>query len=103
MQEESLEEIPPNAVRRKRDSKWNGCFSLQVDLDLARTGFSLSKGIDIRPIMVSFHIFEHLFGSFSFLDLRGQNLELQIIYTAQKQLFIFSMYDVERFNFYGNL
>ncbi|KAH0671130.1 hypothetical protein KY289_025623 [Solanum tuberosum] len=57
----SLEEIPPNAVRRKRDSTWRGCFSLGVDLGVARTGLDLS------------------------LELRGQKLELRIIYIAQKQ------------------
>ncbi|KAM3357497.1 hypothetical protein BC332_03148 [Capsicum chinense] len=67
----SVEEIPPNAVRRKRDSRWRGGFSLGVDLGLARTGLALSKGYNFRP--------------FTVLELRGQKLELRIIDIALKQ------------------
>ncbi|KAJ8573335.1 hypothetical protein K7X08_009846 [Anisodus acutangulus] len=67
----SVEEIPPNALRRKRDSTWRGGFSLGVDLGLARTGLALSKGFNFRPLMV--------------LELRGQKLELRIIDIALKQ------------------
>lgn len=66
-----MEEIPPNAVRRKRDSRWRGGFSLGVDLGLARTGLALSKGFNFRPLTV--------------LELRGQKLELRIIDIALKQ------------------
>lgn len=52
----SLEEIPPNVVRRKLDSTWRGGFSLGVDLGLARTGLALSKGFNFRPLTVTqFH------------------------------------------------
>ncbi|KAK6142938.1 hypothetical protein DH2020_023286 [Rehmannia glutinosa] len=44
------EQIPPNALRRKRDSSWRGGFSLGVDLGLSRTGLALSKGFSIRPL-----------------------------------------------------
>ncbi|XP_009611426.1 uncharacterized protein LOC107762186 isoform X2 [Nicotiana tabacum] len=46
----SVEEIPPNAIRRKRDSTWRGGFSLGVDLGLARTGLAISKGFNFRPL-----------------------------------------------------
>lgn len=68
----SLEgEIPPNALRRKRDSSWRGGFSLGVDWGLARTGLALSKGFSIRPLSV--------------LELRGQKLELRLLDIAQRQ------------------
>ncbi|XP_020553326.1 uncharacterized protein LOC105173304 isoform X3 [Sesamum indicum] len=44
------EQIPPNALRRKRDPSWRGGFSLGVDLGLSRTGVALSKGFSIRPL-----------------------------------------------------
>lgn len=46
------EQIPPNAVRRQRDSSWRGGFSLGVDLGLARTGVAISKGFTVRPLTV---------------------------------------------------
>ncbi|XP_009611429.1 uncharacterized protein [Nicotiana tomentosiformis] len=67
----SVEEIPPNAIRRKRDSTWRGGFSLGVDLGLARTGLAISKGFNFRPLTV--------------LELRGQKLELRILDIALKQ------------------
>lgn len=48
----SLQEIPPNALLRKRDSSWRGGFSLGVDLGMSRTGLALSKGFSIRPLKV---------------------------------------------------
>lgn len=48
----SVNEIPPNALRRKRDPKWRGGFSLGVDLGMSRTGLALSKGFSIRPLTV---------------------------------------------------
>ncbi|KAK4416032.1 hypothetical protein Salat_2710600 [Sesamum alatum] len=65
------EQIPPNAVRRKRDPSWRGGFSLGVDLGLSRTGVALSKGFSIRPLTV--------------LELRGQKLELRLLDIAEKQ------------------
>ncbi|KAI9180563.1 hypothetical protein LWI28_006072 [Acer negundo] len=67
----SKEEIPPNALRRKRDSHWRGGFSLGVDLGLSRTGLALSKGFSVRPLTV--------------LKLRGQKLELRLLEIAQKE------------------
>ncbi|KAM7508795.1 hypothetical protein LguiA_019248 [Lonicera macranthoides] len=68
----SLEEIPPNALRLKRDDDdWIGGFSLGVDLGLSRTGLALSKGYSIRPLTV--------------LELRGQKLELRLMEIAEKQ------------------
>lgn len=49
----TLEEIPPNALRRKRDPIWRGGFSLGVDLGMSRTGLALSKGFSIRPLTVT--------------------------------------------------
>ncbi|KAK2993480.1 hypothetical protein RJ640_015164 [Escallonia rubra] len=49
----SLEEIPPNALRRKRDTSLGAGFSLGVDLGLSRTGLVLSKGFSIRPLTVT--------------------------------------------------
>ncbi|KAL0308987.1 UNVERIFIED_CONTAM: hypothetical protein Sradi_5841000 [Sesamum radiatum] len=65
------EQIPPNALRRKRDPSWRGGFSLGVDLGLSRTGVALSKGFSIRPLTV--------------LELRGQKLELRLLDIAEKQ------------------
>ncbi|KAL2491310.1 Polynucleotidyl transferase [Abeliophyllum distichum] len=65
------EQIPPNALRRKRDSTWRGGFSLGVDLGLSRTGLAISKGFSIRPLTV--------------LELRGQKLELRLLDIAEKQ------------------
>jgi len=48
----TLEELPPNALRRKTDAEWSGGFSLGVDLGLARTGVALSKGFTFRPLTV---------------------------------------------------
>lgn len=49
----TFEEIPPNALRRKRDPLWRGGFSLGVDLGMSRTGLALSKGFSIRPLTVT--------------------------------------------------
>ncbi|KAL0373348.1 UNVERIFIED_CONTAM: hypothetical protein Sradi_3250500 [Sesamum radiatum] len=65
------EQIPPNALRRKRDPSWRGGFSLGVDLGLSRTGVALSKGFSVRPLTV--------------LELRGQKLELRLLDIAEKQ------------------
>ncbi|XP_061345070.1 uncharacterized protein LOC133290928 [Gastrolobium bilobum] len=67
----TLDELPPNALRRKRDPQWRGGFSLGVDLGMARTGLALSKGFSIRPLMV--------------LELRGQKLEVQILNIAEQE------------------
>ena len=48
----SIDELPPNALRRKRDSNWRGGFSVGVDLGLSRTGLALSKGFSVRPLTV---------------------------------------------------
>lgn len=53
----SIDEIPPNAVRRKIDRNWRGGFSLGVDLGLSRTGIALSKGYTVRPLTVTFEFF----------------------------------------------
>ncbi|XP_042004479.1 uncharacterized protein LOC121753293 isoform X2 [Salvia splendens] len=65
------EQIPPNAVRRKRDPSWRGGFSLGVDLGLLRTGVAISKGFTVRPLTV--------------LELRGRKLELRLLDLAEKQ------------------
>ncbi|KAG5550550.1 hypothetical protein RHGRI_015495 [Rhododendron griersonianum] len=67
----SLEEIPPNALRRERDPNWWGGFSLGVDLGMSRTGLAVSKGFSFRPLTV--------------LELRGQKLELQLLEIAEQQ------------------
>ncbi|KAF3958783.1 hypothetical protein CMV_016339 [Castanea mollissima] len=67
----SLQQLPPNALRRKRDPNWRGGFSLGVDLGMSRTGLALSKGFSIRPLTV--------------LELRGQKLELQLLQIAQQE------------------
>lgn len=67
----TLDELPPNALRKKREPQWRGGFSLGLDLGLARTGLALSKGFSIRPLTV--------------LELRGQKLEVQIINIAEEE------------------
>lgn len=67
----SLNELPPNALRRKREAQWSGGFSLGIDLGMARTGLALSKGYSIRPLTV--------------LELRGQKLEVEIISIAERE------------------
>ncbi|KAK3008443.1 hypothetical protein RJ639_014441 [Escallonia herrerae] len=67
----SLEEIPPNVHRRKRDASLRAGFSLGVDLGLSRTGLALSKGFSVRPLTV--------------LELRGQKLELRLLDIAEQQ------------------
>lgn len=47
-----IDEIPPNALRRKRDPDWRGGFSVGVDLGMSRTGVALSKGFTVRPLTV---------------------------------------------------
>ena len=73
----SLQQLPPNALRRKRDPNWRGGFSLGVDLGMSRTGLALSKGFSIRPLTVMFcislQIPSYLF-FFSFLLLRIMKL-----------------------------
>lgn len=49
----TLEQLPPNALHRKRDPQWRGGFSLGLDLGLARTGLALSKGFAVRPLTVA--------------------------------------------------
>ncbi|XP_050282200.1 uncharacterized protein LOC126723029 isoform X2 [Quercus robur] len=71
LREISLQQLPPNALRRKRDPNWRGGFSLGVDLGMSRTGLALSKGFSIRPLTV--------------LELRGQKLELQLLQIAQQE------------------
>ncbi|KAH6823467.1 Polynucleotidyl transferase [Perilla frutescens var. hirtella] len=65
------EQIPPNAVLRKRSPLWRGGFSLGVDLGLSRTGVAISKGFTVRPLTV--------------LELRGQKLELRLLDLAEKE------------------
>ena len=60
------EELPPNALRRKRDPQWSGGFSLGVDLGMARTGLALSKGFSIRPLTVNKQSLIFSFFSFSY-------------------------------------
>ncbi|XP_037495129.1 putative pre-16S rRNA nuclease isoform X2 [Jatropha curcas] len=67
----SIQEIPPNALRRKSDSLWRGGFSLGIDLGLSRTGLALSKGFSFRPLTV--------------LELRGQKLELRLLEIAEDE------------------
>ncbi|XP_050387129.1 uncharacterized protein LOC126803365 [Argentina anserina] len=67
----TIDEIPPNALRRKQDSNWRGGFSVGVDLGLSRTGLALSKGFSVRPLTV--------------LNLRGQKLEVQLLEIAKQQ------------------
>ncbi|KAE8038785.1 hypothetical protein FH972_011260 [Carpinus fangiana] len=67
----SVNELPPNALRRKREPKWRGGFSLGVDLGMSRTGLALSKGFSIRPLTV--------------LELRGEKLEIQLLQIAQQE------------------
>lgn len=71
----TLEELPPNALRRKKDAEWRGGFSLGVDLGMARTGIALSKGFTFRPLTV--------------LKLRGQKLEVRIMNIAEEEVWIF--------------
>ncbi|XP_057435813.1 uncharacterized protein LOC130728373 isoform X1 [Lotus japonicus] len=61
----SLDEFPPNALRRR------GGFTLGVDLGMARTGIAISKGFNFRPVTV--------------LELRGQKLEVQMINIAEQE------------------
>ncbi|XP_047341554.1 putative pre-16S rRNA nuclease [Impatiens glandulifera] len=67
----TVEEIPPNAFCRQRDSNWRGGFSLGIDLGMSRTGLAISKGFSVRPLTT--------------LDLRGQKLELKILDIAEQQ------------------
>ncbi|XP_010533765.1 PREDICTED: uncharacterized protein LOC104809455 [Tarenaya hassleriana] len=67
----SVDEIPPNALRRRTDRNWRGGFSLGVDLGLSRTGVALSKGFSVRPLTV--------------LSLRGQKLELRLLEIAEME------------------
>ncbi|KAI9117845.1 hypothetical protein K1719_011260 [Acacia pycnantha] len=67
----TVEQLPPNALRRKRDPQWRGGFSLGLDLGLARTGLALSKGFAVRPLTV--------------LELRGQKLEVQLLKIAEQE------------------
>ncbi|XP_034709031.1 putative pre-16S rRNA nuclease [Vitis riparia] len=67
----SLNEILPNALRRKHNPHWTGGFSLGVDLGMSRTGLALSKGFSVRPLSV--------------LKLRGQKLELQLLEIAGRE------------------
>jgi len=60
----TLEELPPNALRRKKDANWRGGFSLGVDLGMARTGIALSKGFTFRPLTVTFSAFSFDFPMF---------------------------------------
>ncbi|GER46468.1 hydrolase [Striga asiatica] len=65
------EQIPPNAILRRRDPSWHGGFSLGLDLGLSRTGVAVSKGYSFRPLTV--------------LELRGQKLELRLLEIAEKK------------------
>ncbi|CAN0880573.1 Putative pre-16S rRNA nuclease [Linum grandiflorum] len=67
----SVEQLPPNAFRRKNDPRWRGGFSLGVDLGLARTGIAISKGFTVRPLTV--------------LEMRGQQLELRLLKIAEDE------------------
>ncbi|CAN1143664.1 Putative pre-16S rRNA nuclease, partial [Linum perenne] len=67
----SVEQLPPNAFRKKNDPQWRGGFSLGVDLGLARTGIALSKGFTVRPLTV--------------LEMRGQQLELRLLKIAEDE------------------
>jgi putative Holliday junction resolvase len=67
----SIDEIPPNAVRRKIDRNWRGGFSLGVDLGLSRTGIAISKGYTVKPLTV--------------LKSRGQKLETRLLEIAEEE------------------
>ncbi|KAH1073432.1 hypothetical protein J1N35_025760 [Gossypium stocksii] len=67
----SLQEFPPNALRRKTNPQCTVGFSLGVDLGSSRTGLALSKGFSVRPLTV--------------LNLRGQKLELQLLDMAERE------------------
>ncbi|XP_010259874.1 PREDICTED: uncharacterized protein LOC104599161 [Nelumbo nucifera] len=67
----SIDEIPPNAFRRKIDPHWRGGFSVGVDLGLSRTGVAVSKGFSARPLTV--------------LELRGQKLESRLLEIAERE------------------
>ncbi|KFK43489.1 hypothetical protein AALP_AA1G131700 [Arabis alpina] len=67
----SIDEIPPNAVRRNIDRNWRGGFSLGVDLGLSKTGIALSKGYTVRPLTV--------------LKSRGQKLETRLLQIAEEE------------------
>ena len=69
----SLQQLPPNALRRKRDPNWRGGFSLGVDLGMSRTGLALSKGFSIRPLTVMFCISLQIPCLFFFLFLVKDN------------------------------
>jgi putative Holliday junction resolvase len=49
----TLEDLPPNALRRMKGEEWIGGFSLGVDLGMARTGLALSRGYSVRPLTVT--------------------------------------------------
>nr|KAJ0225752.1 hypothetical protein LSAT_V11C100047560 [Lactuca sativa] len=42
--------FPPNAIRRKLDSRCLGGFSLGIDNGLSRTSLAISKGFSVRPL-----------------------------------------------------
>ncbi|XP_010493933.1 PREDICTED: uncharacterized protein LOC104771153 [Camelina sativa] len=67
----SIDEIPPNAVRRETDQNWRGGFSLGVDLGLSRTGIAISKGYSVKPLTV--------------LKSRGQKLETRLLEIAEEE------------------
>ncbi|XP_058734691.1 uncharacterized protein LOC131606485 isoform X1 [Vicia villosa] len=67
----TLEELPPNALRMKREAEWIGGFSLGIDLGMSRTGIAVSRGFVVRPLMV--------------LELRGQKLEDRILNIAEQE------------------
>lgn len=48
----SLQDFPPNALRRKTNPQCTVGFSLGVDLGASRTGLALSKGFSVRPLTV---------------------------------------------------
>ncbi|KAK9103001.1 hypothetical protein Sjap_020255 [Stephania japonica] len=68
---EEEDEIPPNALWRKRNEGRVGGFSVGVDLGMSRTGVALSKGFFPRPLTV--------------LELRGQKLELRLLEIAERE------------------
>ncbi|KAK9143046.1 hypothetical protein Syun_012446 [Stephania yunnanensis] len=65
------EEIPPNAIRRKKNEGRVVGFSVGVDLGMSRTGVALSKGFFPRPLTI--------------LELRGQKLELRLLEIAERE------------------
>ncbi|XP_058729249.1 uncharacterized protein LOC131601450 [Vicia villosa] len=67
----TLEELPPNALRMKREAEWIGGFSLGIDLGMSRTGIAVSRGFVVRPLTV--------------LELRGQKLEDRILKIAEQE------------------